>query len=216
MKIILTLITFLIFVSCTSEVVESTHNTRKVVQIEHLTSKDKSSEKTAWSHFFDSTQKVTCKKEGQAWYSMVDDAAELKRLSLKSAEQLGNDLDGASASQATLIIAALAQKGFTAVAQLAKVLKDTRKAEFSNDVYMFWYETKNKPPEEVELRVFAALQMEKLSTVQAYGVRFFFHKMTTNKGIEEVLYAAQGSYAVSKDDVCKIWLKWWDKNKNDF
>jgi hypothetical protein len=214
MKIIFFLITLLVLASCTTEIVES--NRRKSVQVEHRTGKEKNSEKTAWSHFFDSTQKVTGKKEGQAWYKMVDDAAELRRLSVKSAKELGDKLNGASASQTTLIIAALAEKGFTAVEQLAKVLKDTRKAEFSNDVSMFWYEEKNKPPEEVELRVFAALQMEKLSTIQAYGVRFFFHKMTTNKGIEEVLYAAQGSYAVNKDDVCKIWIKWWDKNKTDF
>lgn len=205
--------------SCTSKPVNTGKKTNysKLVQVEYIDDRKKafnegSSKESAARRKFNSDAMT----KNRVWVKMFKNEAELTQLLKKSAKELGAMLDGASASKTTLLVAALSEKSFLGIEPLAKVLTDTRGAVFSNDSALYWYEEKGKPAEVLELRVYAALQIEKLSTIQAYGVRFFFHKIHTNTGLEEVLYATQGAFAISKEDVCKNWLKWWEKNKAEY
>ena len=125
-------------------------------------------------------------------------------------------LRNASAEEATLLIEVLSQKGATAVSVLVERLNDKRSCVFKGDDAIYWYEEKNKPPQDLEIRVFAAMHLERMTGTSPYGVTFDFHKIKTDKGIASILYALKGSYAVTKDDVCKSWLKWWSVYGGDY
>ena len=64
--------------------------------------------------------------------------------------------------------------------------------------------------------MYAALWLERSVQLAPYGVVFNFHKLQTDKGLAEVLYASRGEYAVNKQDVCNNWLAWWEKHKSDY
>lgn len=143
------------------------------------------------------------------WYAMRNEYKDYALLADKSVSQLKRKLKNASAAEATVLIEVLSQKGESAVSTLIKSLNDKRTAVFKEENTIYWYEEKNKPPEELELRVFAAMHLEKMVKASPYGVTFNFHQITTDKGPTDVLYAVKGLNAVNKEDVCKTWLRWW-------
>jgi hypothetical protein len=149
------------------------------------------------------------------WYRMADDSVIMRRYLKKSAAELGRMLIGADAKETSRIVNALSQKGFFGIPELAKVLSDKRAVVFSKQA-LRWYEEKNKPSEDLELRVYAAYFMERASTVDAYGVKFFVSNKSAKEGFVEILYATKGVYAVSKEDVCQTWIKWWNINKENY
>ena len=222
-KIYLYLLSSVVLVSCSSKQPDSQPvNDRKVVQVEYVDDKKKRG-----SEFSDKYKKHSNNPQSGSelwralttkgvWYRMNDREEKLRNLLKKTPEQLGGLLNGKSAEETTLIVAALSEKGYPAIKYLARVLTDKRAAVFAEGSELYWYEKKNQPPEELELRIYAALHINKIATVKAFGVRFFLHHINTDKGIAEILYAAKGDYAVNKDDVSKNWIKWWDLNKEHY
>jgi len=152
----------------------------------------------------------------KVWYKMQEEFKDYAALRNKPISELKVKLDSASAEEATLLIEVLSQKGETAVSVLVERLNDKRACAFKGDDAIYWYEEKNKPPQDLELRVFAAMHLEKMTGTSPYGVTFDFHNIKTDTGSASVLYAIKGSYAVSKDDVCKSWLKWWSVYGGDY
>lgn len=152
----------------------------------------------------------------KVWYKMQEEYKEYVALKDKPVSELKLKLNGATAEETTLLIEVLSQKGATAVSVLVETLNDSRTCVFKGDDNIYWYEEKNKPPEDLEIRVFAAMHLEKMTGTSPYGVTFDFHNIKTDKGAASVLYAVKGSYAVNKEDVCKSWLKWWSAYGADY
>ena len=152
----------------------------------------------------------------KVWYKMQEEYKEFVALKDKPTMELVGMMKGASAEKTTLLIEVLSTKGPTAVSALIDCLNDKRKCIFKEKEVIYWYEEKNKPPEDLEIRVFAAMHLEKMTNTSPYSVRFDFHNIKTDKGFVDILYAIKGSYAVTKDDVCKSWLKWWSVYGGDY
>lgn len=150
------------------------------------------------------------------WYKMHDDYKDYKTLTSKSVPELKAMLSTADAAKTTVLIEVLSQKGATAVSAVIEKLNDKRSTVFKEDKQIYWYEEKNKPPQDLEIRIYAAMHLEKMVNTSPYGVTFDFHSIRTDKGPVEVLYAVKGSFAVNKDDVCKNWLKWWAAYGGDY
>lgn len=212
----LTLTLVLLLNSCSSKdprLSKSPEN--KVVQVEEINKKvlhekgfdDKTVDQAILNSGF-----ATKKK----WFKVKEDHADFKKMQSKSVSELKSLLSQGDAAQTTLIIEVLSHKGATAVSTLVDLLNDKRTAVFKEQDKIYWYEEKNKPPQEIEIRIFAAMHLERMVATSPYGVKFDFHKIQTDKGPVEVLYAVKGSYAVNKDDVCKNWLKWWSVYGGDY
>ncbi|MCM8543073.1 MAG: hypothetical protein NE328_22590 [Lentisphaeraceae bacterium] len=188
---------------------------KKVVQVELMDKKAlmaKGYDKESVDQAIINSGFVTKKK----WYRANEDHKDFSKMSEKSVSELKSLLVNGDAVQTTLIIEVLSHKGPTAVSVLVDLLNDKRTAVFKEEDRIYWYEEKNQPPQEIEIRIFAAMHLEKMVGTSPYGVTFDFHMIQTNKGPVEVLYAVKGSYAVNKDDVCKNWLKWWSVYGGDY
>ncbi|MCM8532333.1 MAG: hypothetical protein NE330_14315, partial [Lentisphaeraceae bacterium] len=185
---------------------------KQVINIDIVdSSKEDISKKSGKSGF----QEIFLKEK--SWYKMNDRAKEVRRYRSLDKSQLEAALKGADEGTTTLLIQVFELKGVSAVSLLASLLEDTRKTEFGEADQMYWYQEKNRPAENLEIRTFAAYSLSKLLRTYPSGVKFFFHKLeTSDKGKVDVLYAAQGDYAVNKEDVAKAWLAWWDKFHTDF
>ena len=153
----------------------------------------------------------------KSWFKMRDATERLREFKDKTNSQLKSELKGADEEKTTIILEVLGQRGASAVNLLATLLEDRREASFAVSRPLYWYEQKNKPAEPMEIRAYAAMQMESILKTNPSGVMFNFHKIqTSDKGTVEILYAVRGEYAVNKDDACQAWLTWWSKFKNDF
>ena len=211
----------LLIASCSSSSKEDSQQAKnapkaaKVVQVEQINKADlkrqgitdKEIEKSIRGSGF-----ATKKK----WFKIQEDYKEFNELRSKDISELKRLLNQADSQRATLIIEALSHKGPRAVEVLINKLGDKRTAKFEGDDKIYWYEEKNKPPQEIELRIFAAMHLEKMVNTSPYGVTFDFHQIRTDIGPVEVLYATKGAFAVTKDDVCKTWLKWWANYGGDY
>ncbi|NQZ56544.1 MAG: hypothetical protein HRT88_03610 [Lentisphaeraceae bacterium] len=150
------------------------------------------------------------------WQKMKVDGFENKYKTFTT-EKMDGLITSASAQDISQMVEVLERRGLEAVAVLAKLLDDKRAVEFSDkDKAIYWYAQKNKPVEDLELRVYAALKMELLTEVNPNGVIFDYHQLPTDKGSVQVLYAVKGPYAVNKDDLCKEWKLWWKKYASEY
>ena len=154
--------------------------------------------------------------EEHKWQKMKVDGFGNKYKSFTT-DKMDGLIASASAQDVSQMVEVLEGRGLEAVAVLAKLLDDKRAVEFSDtDKAIYWYAKKNKPVEDLELRVYAALKMEQLTEVNPNGVIFDYHQLPTDKGSVQVLYAVKGPYAVSKDDLCKEWKLWWKKYASEY
>ena len=156
-------------------------------------------------------------KKKKQWSKMSDSAKIIRAYREMSLQQLRGELAAADEEKTTLIIEALKQRGESGVELIAGLLNDSRKASFADRPPIFWYEKKNKPPEAIEIRVFAASQLAEILRSKPQGVLFDYYDLqTSDLGTVKVLYAVQGEYALPKDELSKIWLDWWSMFKSDF
>lgn len=132
-----------------------------------------------------------------------------KHLRSLSVEQLKSKLSGASPFETTLIIEEFKSRGAKSISGLAMILEDNRKAVFPKGREYWWYEKKGEPGEAVELRVFAALTIQFVSGVRPDGVLMDMTK-------DRLIYAIKSKHAVVKEDLMKVWIEWWNKNKVDY
>lgn len=133
-----------------------------------------------------------------------------KHLRTLSNDQLKSKLGDASPFETTLIIEEFKSRGPKSISGLAMILEDKRKAVFPRGREYWWYEKKGEPGEAVELRVFAALTIQFVSG----GIRPEGIVMDMTK--DRLIYAQKGQFAVVKEDLMKVWVEWWNKNKVDF
>ena len=170
----------------------------------------------------DATQKANSEfleifKKKKQWSKMPDSAKLIRGFREMSLPQLRSELAVANEEKTVMIIEALKQRGETGIELIASLLNDTRRAAFADRLPIFWYEKKNQPPELVEIRVFAASYLAEMLKVKPQGVLFDYYDLqTSDLGSVKVLYALQGEYALSKDDLSEIWSQWWSKFKSDF
>lgn len=212
----LVLVGLVAFVACSSSDKRLTKSpSDKVFQVEQLNKEEivkQGFDKKDVDQAVINTGFATKKK----WFKAKEDHKDFKIMQSKSVSELKSILVNADTAQATLLVEVLSHKGPTAVSVLVDVLNDKRIAAFQESQKIYWYEEKNKPAQEIELRIFAAMHLEKMVSTSPYGVKFAFHPLQTDVGSVEVLYAVKGSFAVSKDDVCKNWLKWWSVYGGDY
>jgi len=210
MKIIIITLSLLLLGSCTQRtVIPTKERTGRVVTVD-VTDKNLSDEEKKLLY----GQDFVFKKR---WYKMTNDKLKYNKYKSKNVQDLGVIIKKSDPNEITKIIEALGQMDSTAVEVLVGILQDKRPAVFSHVTPLYWYAEKNKPAEELELRIYAALNLERLTSTSPYGISFDFHTLQTkDKGSVQVLYAVKGQNAVSKDDVCKKWLQWWETYKSDY
>lgn len=207
----------IILVSCSSSDSDVTKKSprAKVFQVEQI-DKSKFIENGFDSKDVDQAIINTGFSAKRQWFKAKEDHKDFKEHMNRPVPELKSLLTNADAAQATLLVEVLSHKGPTAVSVLIDLLNDKRTAVFKESQKIYWYEEKNKPPQEIELRIFAAMHLERMVSTSPYGVKFAFHPIQSDEGPVEVLYAVKGSYAVNKDDVCKNWLKWWANYGSDY
>ena len=126
-----------------------------------------------------------------------------------SADELIKKLRTASALEASLIIEEAKSRKSKGVKVLAHILSDSRKTVFMKGREYWWYEKKGVEAEAIELRVYAAFTLQ-------YVTRQYPESMVMNMSQDRLIFAVKGKYAVVKDDVVKVWSKWWEQAKNDY
>ena len=98
----------------------------------------------------------------------------------------------------------------TGVKVLAHFLMDKRLALFSKKRNYWWYEEKGKDYETVEVRTYSAFALQEYLKEYPLGLALLINHD------EYLFYGVKNRFAVSKEDVCKIWLNWWKKNQKDY
>jgi len=136
-------------------------------------------------------------------------AYEGKHLRALTVNQLVLRLRNASAKETSLIVEEAKSRRVKGVKVLAQVLNDERQAVFPKGREYWWYEKKDADAETIELRVYAAFTLQFITNQYPSGVVM---KMFDDR----LIFAAKGQYAVVKDDVAKVWKKWWEQSKNDY
>jgi hypothetical protein len=113
--------------------------------------------------------------------------------------------------EAVLIIDEVrSRKKASGVKVLAHFFKDPRPALFSKKRNYWWYEKKGQEYEAVELRVYAAFAMQEYLKQYPIGVTLLINHD------EYLFYGVKNGFAVSKKDICRVWLKWWLDNQKDY
>jgi hypothetical protein len=156
---------------------------------------------------YDSETRKTSRSGG--WIDLDTGGRPGKYLVNKSVKELVGLSKKASAREATLIIDELLVRKESSVPALANFLTDSRPAAFVKNRDYWWYEKKGVSPEIVELRIYAAFALQKKVSTRPQGVILSLTK-------ENMFFATKEGYAVVKEDVAKVWIKWWEQAKNDY
>jgi hypothetical protein len=126
-------------------------------------------------------------------------------------EQLYVKAQKCTAYEAILIIDEVrSRRTVSGVKVFAAMLSDDRTALFSKKRNYWWYESKGKSYEKIEVRSYAAFAMQNYLKVYPSGVTLLINHD------EYLIYAVKDSFAVVKADVSKVWLNWWLKNKAEY
>ena len=131
----------------------------------------------------------------------------LKKLNF---DQLFKRAGNCSPSEAVLIIDEVrSRRDIKGVKVMARFLNDRRKTIFNDRDQYWWYEKKGDA-EELEVRIYAALALQ-FQLKQAPKAVLIFVDYEQN-----LCYAIKDRFAVVKDDVAMVWLRWWQDNRADY
>ena len=127
-----------------------------------------------------------------------------------------------SAEAVYIIDEVRARRKESGIKVLIAFLGDTRPAGFSTERQYWWYEKKNAPYQKIEVRTYAAFTLQVMLRLFPSQVRVFIDYN------DKLLYAVRNEFkiidgesinnrfAVVKDDLVKVWLQWWEKNKSKY
>ncbi len=150
------------------------------------------------------------KFHSEGWVDATKAAPELATQYQKlTNDEIQTKLANASPKETVLMIEILKSRNARAIKALASLLTDSRQAEFFKGREYWWYEKKGADPEIVEIRIYAALAIHFITAATPQNTII---TMTDDK----LIYATKDNFAINKEDLAKVWLKWWNDNKTDY
>ena len=123
--------------------------------------------------------------------------------------ELATRSERVSPREATLIIEELRSRREKGVSGLIHMLDDSRSAVFLKCREYWWYEKKDVPAEDIELRVYAAYALQ-------FTLKKYPSGVVMDMTEDRMFYAVKNKYAVVKDDLVKVWKEWWRTAQNDY
>lgn len=147
------------------------------------------------------------------WVDSRDHDRPGKRYESMTTEQLGTLLKKCTVRETTLIITELRTRDHNALRHLARLLHNKRIASFNKKSKCYWYENYGTLAEAVEIRTYAAYAMQivlRTANIRPQAVQIIMEDKN------HLLYAIKGSSAIQKSDLCRVWIEWWTKYKQDY